>query len=156
RAGALALGLAGTVILAGCNLFGGGSSSGSKTLSSLLWCDRQSVSFQDDSTSAQSVLTNWSDVKDQLGFTTYLPSSFPQRTCLDLAGGSIHDPIYGGHFSITYTLPDGTPVAFSEAPKHPNMSDKLQCVQSPQDSKTAICLASSTARALPSPRASPP
>jgi hypothetical protein len=140
RVGAVALGLAGILILAGCNLFGGGSSNGNKSLNNLSWCDRQSVSFQDDSTSAQTVLTNWSDVKDQLGFTTYLPTTFPQGTCLDLAGGSIHDPIYGGHFGITYTLPDGTPVAFSEAPKAPNLATKVQCVQSAQDSKTTICL----------------
>jgi hypothetical protein len=103
------------------------------------WCDsHSSPRFQDDSTSAQTILSSWSDVKDQLGFTIYLPSSLPTGSCLALAGGSIHDPIYGGHFEITYNLPD-SPLAFSEAPKRAGMADKVQCAASAQDPKTTIC-----------------
>ena len=60
-----------------------------------------------------------------------------------LAGGVIHDPIYGGHLSITYDLPgDQGPVSFSEAPKRPNLDTKLQCSQDTQDKQnaTTICL----------------
>lgn len=57
-----------------------------------------------------------------------------------LAGGTIHDPIYGGHLSITYDVPNTGPISFSEAPKRANLGDKLQCTSSAQDSKTTICL----------------
>lgn len=142
RSGAVLLALASVFILSGCNLFGGSGSSanGDPALHLVPWCDRPSITFQDDSTSAQTIITEWSLVKDQLGFTLYLPESMPKGSCLALAGGSIHDPIYGGRVSITYVLPDSGPLAFSEAPKRPNMSDKAQCVQSTQDTKTTICL----------------
>jgi len=140
RSGGLVLALAGVLVLAGCNLFGGGPAANSNALSDLPWCDRQSISFQDDSTSSQTLLTKWEDVKDQLGFTVYLPSSLPKGSCLALAGGSIHDPIYGGHLQITYLVNGKDPLAFSEAPKKASMSDKVQCVQSGQDATTNICL----------------
>ncbi|HEX6818630.1 MAG TPA: hypothetical protein VF120_09670 [Ktedonobacterales bacterium] len=144
RSGALVGALCGLLLLAGCTLFNGGSSSTAKSLSDLGWCDtNQSPRFQDDSTPSQPIISSWSNVKDQLGFTVYLPSSLPKGSCLALAGGSIHDPVYGGHLDVTYLLP-GTqgqvPLAFSEAPKRSGMSDSVQCVQSPQDSATNICL----------------
>ncbi|HEY1388334.1 MAG TPA: hypothetical protein VGF38_07285 [Ktedonobacterales bacterium] len=132
-----------TLALSGCGPFGGSdgaTASGAKSLASLSWCDRPLITFQDDSTTAQKQITNWDDVKDQLGFTAYLPESMPEGTCLALAGGSIHNPIYGGQFSITYVLPKIGPVSFSEAPLHQGMSSKTQCIQSAQDSKTMICV----------------
>ena len=136
-----------TLALSGCGPFGGGSSSGptssgggNQSLASLSWCDRPLITFQDDSTTSQNMLTKWDAVKDQLGFTPYLPESFPEGTCLALAGGSIHNPIYGGQFSITYVLPKVGPVSFSEAPLHQGMSSKTQCIQSTQDKKTNICV----------------
>jgi hypothetical protein len=140
RASALVLALGGLLLLAGCNLFNGDPGSNEKSPADVPWSDSHSAPrFQDDSTAAQTVLTRWSDVKDQLGFTVYLPSSLPNGSCLALAGGSIHDPIYGGHFELTYNLPTTGPLAFSEAPKRPGMADKVQCVTSTQDSKTTIC-----------------
>ena len=120
RSVALLGALFGLLLLAGCTLFNGGSgSSSTKSLSDLGWCDSsQSPRFQDDSTASQPVITSWSSVKDQLGFT-YLPSSLPSGSCLALAGGSIHDPVYGGHLDVTYLLPgspDQVPLAFSEDP----------------------------------------
>ncbi len=132
-----------TLALSGCGPFGGGdgvTASGTKSLESLSWCDRPLITFQDDSTTAQKLLSNWDDVKDQLGFTPYLPESMPDGSCLALAGGSIHNPIYGGQFSITYVLPKIGPVSFSEAPLHQGMSNKTQCIQSAQDPKTMICV----------------
>jgi hypothetical protein len=131
-----------TLALSGCGPFGGdgATASGGKSLASLSWCDRPLITFQDDSTTAQKLLSNWDDVKDQLGFTPYLPESMPEGTCLALAGGSIHNPIYGGQFSITYVVPKIGPVSFSEAPLHQGMSNKTQCIQSAQDSKTMICV----------------
>jgi hypothetical protein len=135
------LGLVGVLTLAGCTLFGGGSSSGSaQSLTQIPWCDRKDISFIDQSAPSAAPLTNWADVKDQLGFTYYLPSSLPKGTCLVLAGGTIHDSVFnGGKFSITYYLPETGPLAFSESPKQANVSPNFQCVQSAQDAKTNIC-----------------
>lgn len=131
-----------TLALSGCGPFGGdgATASGGKSLASLSWCDRPLITFQDDSTTAQKLLSNWDDVKDQLGFTPYLPESMPEGTCLALAGGSIHNPIYGGQFSITYVLPKVGPVSFSEAPLRPGLNSKTQCIQSAQDKNTTICV----------------
>jgi len=140
RSCALVLALGGLLLLAGCTLFNGGPGSNEKAPAQVPWCDSHSAPrFQDNSTAAQTVLTKWSDVKDQLGFTVYLPASLPNGSCLALAGGSIHDPIYGGHFELTYNLPTSGPLAFSEAPKRAGMADKVQCVPSSQDAKTTIC-----------------
>lgn len=122
----------------GANTVGGGQG---LTLTALSWCDRPLITFQDDSTTSPTLLTSWSAVKDDLGFTTYLPESMPQGTCLALAGGSIHNPIYGGgQFSITYVLPTIGPVSFSEAPLRQGMTTKTQCIASAQDSKSTICV----------------
>jgi arginine repressor len=67
-----------------------------------------------------------------------------------LAGGTIHDPIYGGHMSITYELPTSGPVSFSEAPKRSNLTGKVQCTQSTSNTastSTATTTASSTSTA---------
>ena len=136
-----------TMTLSGCSLFGGGgkktTTSTTANLAQLSWCDQPLIEFQDNASTSQNVLSNWNQVKDQLGFTPYLPPTLPKGSCLVLAGGVIHDPIYGGHLSITYDLPgDQGPVSFSEAPKRPNLDTKLQCSQDTQDKQnvTTICL----------------
>lgn len=135
-----------TLALSACGPFGSkgsgplASGNDSQSLASLSWCDRPLITFQDDSTTAQTMLTSWSAVKDQLGFTPYLPETLPKGSCLALAGGSIHNPIYTGQFSITYVLPTIGPVSFSEAPLHQGLSSKTQCIQSTQDNKTTICV----------------
>jgi hypothetical protein len=135
-----ALGLIGALTLAGCTLFGGPSASGDQSLTQIPWCDSKNISFRDESASNSDPLTNWADVKDQLGFTYYLPSSFPKGTCLMFASGKIHDSTFnGGTFGITYNLPNSGPVSFAEAPKQPNASTNVQCLQSAQDAKTNIC-----------------
>lgn len=100
-------------------------------LTNVPWCDQPSITFQDDGKLSHPTLTDWSAVKSQLGFTPYLPTALPKGTCLVLAGGSIHDPVFGGHFRITYDLPTVGPLSFSEAPKHTgqtgSQSDKVQC-----------------------------
>ena len=137
---ASALGLA--VALSGCGPFGGDAPTASAEelpVGQIPWCDRPLLSFQDDSTTSQKQITSWDAVKDQLGFTPYLPPSLPKGACLALAGGSIHNPIYGGQLSITYVLPGTGPLSFSQAPKRQSLSSKTQCIQSTQDSKTTIC-----------------
>lgn len=129
--------------LAGCSLFGGGgskSSAAKPSLTTLPWCDRPYMNFVDDSTQAQTPINDWSQVKSQLGFTLYLPPSLPTGSCLVLAGGSVHDPIYGGHVSLTWDVaPDMSPLSFSEAPRR-GAGSKPQCEASSQDAKVAICV----------------
>ncbi len=71
-------------------------------------------------------ITDWSVVKANLGFTVYLPSTLPNGSCLVSAQATIHDPIFGGNFTIGYLLPDHTSLSISEAPlKSQNVS--FQC-----------------------------
>ncbi len=140
RLSLLGMALALVLALAGCS----GDTASTSTandlqLAQVPWCDKPLISFQDDGTTSQKIITDWSSVKDQLGFTPYLPTTMPKGTCLALAGGSIHNPIYGGQLSITYVLPNVGPLSFSQAPKRPNLPSATQCVQSAQDSKTTIC-----------------
>jgi hypothetical protein len=61
-------------------------------------------------------ITDWSVVKANLGFTLYLPASLPNGSCLVSAQATIHDPIFGGSFTIGYLLPDHSSLSISEAP----------------------------------------
>ncbi len=144
RSSGVALALALAATLAGCSLPGIGSASSSdqQSLSALPWCAQPQISFVDSSSSTQQTITSWSQVKDQLGFTPYLPSSLPKGTCLDLVGGTIHDPIFGGHLSITWVLPGSAgPISFSEAPKRGDTATTPQCAQSSQTSDaTTVCI----------------
>ena len=71
-------------------------------------------------------ITSWEQVQPQLGFSVYLPATLPVGSCLTSASGTIHDPIFGGSFTIGYLLADRSAVTFSEAPvRSPNSS--LQC-----------------------------
>jgi hypothetical protein len=132
------------LVLAGCSL--GGTSTASTPASTDLtpaqvpWCDTVSITFVDSGSATQSTLSNWDVVSPQLGFTPYLPSSFPQGTCLVLAGGSVHDPVFGGRMVITWNLPGNVPLSFSEAPKRSNLGSSLQCAPSSQQAGTSICL----------------
>lgn len=63
-----------------------------------------------------STVTDWSEVKANLGFTVFLPSKLPGNTCLVNAQATIHDPIIGGSFTIGYLLPDHSALTLSEAP----------------------------------------
>ena len=146
RASGLTLALAMTLAmtLAGCSLGSSGSTSVSdqQTVGALPWCAQPQISFVDSSSSSQQAITQWNQVKDQLGFTPYLPPSLPKGTCLDLVGGAIHDPIFGGHLSITWVLPGSAgPISFSEAPKRGNTATTPQCSQSAQTSDaTTVCI----------------
>lgn len=131
-----------SLALTGCSLGGGsGSAASDQSLNALPWCDQPLISFQDDSQPSQQALTQWGSVKGQLGFTPYLPTALPKGSCLDLVGGSIHDPIFGAHLSITWVLPKTGPISFSEAPKRGAVSTTPQCAQSQQGSDaTTVCI----------------
>src|SRR5579859_7327198 len=133
--------LAFVVALAGCDAFGSGKSDNTASgLGQVPWCDRPSITFLDSSAPNQTPQTHWDQVKDQLGFTPYLPPSLPNGACLVLAGGTLHDPVLGGNLRITWELPNNIPLSFSEAPKRPNLGDKLQCTASAQDKQSSVCL----------------
>lgn len=143
RACGIVAALALATTLAGCSFGATGSSNGStdQALSAAPWCAQPQVSFVDNASSSQQSITQWSQVKSQLGFTPYLPPTLPKGTCLDLVGGAIHDPIFGGHLSITWVLPNGGPLSFSEAPKRGNTATAPQCAQSAQATEaTTICI----------------
>jgi hypothetical protein len=135
--------LAALMLVSGCSLGGSSTAAAPTTLASdkVPWCGGSvSLTFIDNGSSSQTTLTNWKAVSSQLGFTPYLPDSFPLGTCLVLAGGTIHDPVYGGHLVVTWNLPGNISLSFSEAPKRANLSGPLQCTQSSQQSTTSICL----------------
>src|SRR5579885_2248316 len=71
-------------------------------------------------------ITDWSVVKANLGFTVYLPSTLPNGSCLVSAQATIHDPIFGGNFTIGYLLPDHSSLSLSEAPLK-SQSVTFQC-----------------------------
>lgn len=144
RAGGVVATLALAMMLAGCSLgFGGGSTtSNQQSLGAVPWCAQPQISFVDSGSSTQQAIDQWSKVKGELGFTPYLPPTLPKGTCLDLVGGAIHDPIFGGHLSITWVLPNGGgPISFSEAPKRGNTAATPQCAQTSQTSQaTTVCI----------------
>lgn len=100
-------------------------------------------------------VTDWSLVKTNLGFTTYLPSTLPSGSCLVSAQATIHDPIFGGNFTIGYLLPDHTSLSFSEAPLK-SQAVTFQC--NPTNSTTTPTTGGNSGTpvaATPSPTAEP-
>ncbi|MDQ6659840.1 MAG: hypothetical protein M3Z24_02610 [Chloroflexota bacterium] len=67
-------------------------------------------------TSGPTTITDWTQVEPKLGFMVYLPVNLPAKTCLISASGTIHDPIFGGSFTIGYLLSEHSSLSFSEAP----------------------------------------
>jgi hypothetical protein len=93
-------------------------------------------------------LTNWSQVQPLLGFTVYLPAHLPNGTCLVSASGTVHDPIFGGSFTIGYLLPNHTALSLSEAPQGSN-SLSFQCTQSSGSAQQTGHAATATPTASP-------
>lgn len=71
-------------------------------------------------------ISDWSQIKPNLGFTVYLPGTLPRGTCLVSAQATIHDPIFGGNFFIGYLLPDHNSISLSEAPLN-SQNVQFQC-----------------------------
>lgn len=114
----------------------------------LHWCAKALISFRDEgastsptgtaTTTAQAtvtpgaatptpqILTDWAQVEPNLGFSVYLPTTLPARTCLVSAFGTLHDPILGGSFTIGYLLPNHSSISLSEAPLR-SQSPTFQC-----------------------------
>ena len=155
--GGAALALFALALAACSGSTGPGPSPNTLSLTQVPWCDQPSITFQDDGKLSHPIVSDWSAVKGQLGFTPYLPTSMPKGSCLALVGGSIHDPIFGGHFRITYNLPGNLPLSFSEAPKQSasNLGSGVQCTQvAPTSAPTTA--PSGTPSATPAATPSPP
>ena len=60
-------------------------------------------------------VTDWSEVRANLGFAVYLPPKLPRNACLVSAQATLHDPIIGGSFTLGYLLPDHSALTLSEA-----------------------------------------
>nr|BBH94722.1 hypothetical protein KTA_29210 [Thermogemmatispora argillosa] len=150
-------------------------------LNQLHWCGKPSMLFRDEgatvspaaststvtptvtptaqgtATSSPRTLTNWEQVQSLLGFTVYLPPRLPAQSCLVSALGTVHDPIFGGNFSISYLLPDGSAISLSEAP-HRNQKSLFQCTASlvtPTAAARSQTKATPTARVSPTPTRTP-
>lgn len=95
-----------------------------------------------------STVTDWSVVKANLGFTVYLPKTLPSGSCLVSAQATIHDPIFGGSFTIGYLLPDHSSLSLSEAPLK-SQSTAFQC--NPTNIATTPTATSGKGTPTPSP-----
>lgn len=100
--------------------------------------------------SSPTTLTEWSQIKPNLGFTVFLPAVLPSQTCLVSASGTLNDPIFGGNFIIGYLLADNSPLSLSEAPVRTN-SRAFQCTSS----KGGASQTAQTPRTTSSPTAGP-
>jgi hypothetical protein len=87
-----------------------------------------------------SPISDWQQVKENLGFTPYLPAALPAGTCLVSAYGMVNDPIIGGSFTIGYLLPNHSPLSFSET-----------LVSTQSQSTPFQCNVASSAQATPTP-----
>ncbi len=118
-------------------------------LASLHWCGKTILVFRDGGASKSSTptgagtatpagtpavtpgatpktLTDWKEVEPNLGFTVFLPPTLPQGSCLISASGTIHDPTFGGIFTIAYVLPNHDALSLSEAPLN-SQTSTFQC-----------------------------
>lgn len=123
-------------------------------LSSLHWCGKPLMVFRDEGaatttptqgatttvtatpvSSTPKTIDDWQQVRSNLGFTVFLPSTLPADTCLMNASATIHDPIFGGNFTIGYLLPDHSALSLSEAPLR-SQNTAFQCSPSATTSAT--------------------
>lgn len=99
-------------------------------------------------TAGPATLTDWSQVQPLLGFTVYLPPHLPNGSCLVSASGTVHDPIFGGSFTIGYLLPNHTALSLSEAPQGSN-SLSFECTQSSGSAQQTTHAVTTTPTASP-------
>ncbi len=110
------------------------------TLARLHWCAKPLMVFRDEgaatsASAAPRTVNDWEQVRASLGFTVFLPTALPAGSCLMNASATIHDPIFGGNFTIGYLLPDHSSISFSEAPLR-SQNTAFQCSVSPAGSGT--------------------
>lgn len=102
-------------------------------------------------TGTPTTITDWAQVQPYLGFTVYLPATLPGNACLVSVSGTIHDPIFGGSFTIGYLLPDHSSISLAEAPLRTRNSE-FQCSPSTSATPQATHIpGTGTPTLLPSP-----
>jgi len=117
-------------------------------LASLRWCGKPVQIFRDEGSAktgtpttagtpvaTPKTVTDWRQVEPSLGFTVFLPPTLPQGSCLISASGTIHDPTFGGIFTIGYVLPNHDAISLSEAPLA-SQSSIFQCSPSGNGGKS--------------------
>jgi hypothetical protein len=110
-------------------------------LNQLHWCDKPTQLFQDGSQSPPTALADWSKVKGQLNFTVYLPATLSDGSCLVSAHALVNDKVLGSSFSVSYLMPGGVPLAFSEtALSSTQSSSAFQCAPDASNKGTFDCL----------------
>ncbi len=105
----------GLCLLGGLSGCGGSSASNVRPLDRLNWCDGPSIHFIDESTTPSTTIVDWPHAQSGLGFDPLLPPTLPRGSCLQDAGGVLHDPVFGGRFTLTYQLPDSGALSIAEA-----------------------------------------
>jgi hypothetical protein len=105
-------------------------------LNQLHWCGKQTMLFQDAGQTPPTTLTDWTQVKAALDFTVYLPQQLPIGTCLVSGEALIHDKVLGSSFGISYLLPGGVSLAFSETAVTGSQAASFQC--SPSSSAPGV------------------
>lgn len=96
-------------------------------LNQLHWCDKQTLLFQDASQSPPAALTDWEQVRSALDFTVYLPQTLAKGSCLVAGEAIIHDKVLGSSFGVSYLLPNGNSLAFSETAVSGEAAPTFQC-----------------------------
>jgi hypothetical protein len=101
------------------------------------------------------IITDWTVVKADFGFTVFLPTNLPRASCLVSAQATVHDPTFGGSFLIGYLLPDHTSITISEAPLT-SQSATFQCnVSNSSSTQKSNPSATGTPQVTVSPTATP-
>lgn len=117
-----------SLVLAACNdTSPPAPSPNGATLDQLHWCGKQTILFQDASQSPPTVLTDWQQVKGALDFTVYLPQQLPSGSCLVSGEAIVHDKVLGSSFGVSYVLPGGDSLAFSETALGNQQASTFQC-----------------------------
>jgi hypothetical protein len=114
--------------------------SGNTPLNQLHWCDKPTQLFQDGSQSPPATLTEWPKVQPQLNFTVYLPATLPDGSCLVSAHALVNDKVLGSSFSVSYLMPGGVPLAFSETALSEQSASAFQCSPDASNKGTFDCL----------------
>jgi hypothetical protein len=107
-------------------------------LTQLHWCGKQTLLFQDSSQTPPTVLTDWAQVKASLDFSVYLPQRLPLGTCLVSGEALIHDKVLGSSFGVSYLLPGGVSLAFSETAVSGSPATIFACSPSTAPTPTTV------------------